>query len=263
MSNHYAPRDDFSLWTLFSGSSGNAVYLRAGTDAILIDVGCSARTTVEALARAGATPESLGGIFITHEHIDHVRGLPVFSRRCDAPIHAAEGSASYLGCPAARLTVHTPLFSADVGCIHLQSFPTPHDSHMSVGYLIDTPYYKIGLATDLGYLSDELMTALAACDALILESNYDLDLLERGKYPYALKCRIRSDHGHLSNNACAEALGTLTKEKVRHVLLAHLSEENNTPELAWRTSNTALEHCGKEDEVRLAVADRHVPTRLL
>lgn len=259
---HYTARDDLALWTLCSGSSGNAVYLRAGSSAVLIDVGCSARAACEAMQKIGADAP-LCGIFITHEHIDHIRGLPVLSRRCTTPIHATEGSAPFLGCGSARVTVHPPCFRVTAGEIEVTSFPTPHDSHMSVGYLLRTEDCTVGVATDIGHMTDEIMEQLADCDALIFESNHDIAMLERGSYPYPLKQRILSERGHLSNDACAASLAVLTRERVRHVMLAHLSEENNTPELAWRTSDAALEACGTANRVRLAVADRRFPTRLL
>lgn len=259
---HLTARDDFTLWTICSGSSGNAVYLRVGSSAVLVDVGCSARTACQFMQKAGEDLP-LCGIFITHEHIDHIRGLPVLSRRCNVPIHATEGSAPYIGCEKDRVTVHPPCFCASAGDIEVTSFPTPHDSHMSVGYLLRADGLTVGVATDIGHMTDEIMSMLTECDALILESNHDIAMLEHGSYPYPLKQRILSARGHLSNDACAAALVTLTRERVRHVMLAHLSEENNTPEIAWRTSDAALESCGTAHRVRLAVADRRFPTRLL
>ena len=206
----------FTFCPLFSGSSGNALYMGAGDTRILIDAGLSGRTVSDALNSIGVLPETLSGILVTHEHSDHVKGVGILSRKYHLPIYA-----------------------------NARTFSVPHDAADPVGYRVYFGACSAATATDMGYFSKTALDALSGVDILVLESNHDIDMLrENEHYTAALKSRILGRHGHLSNEACAEALWLLYRTGVRHAVLGHLSHENNTPELAMRTVCEAMQAHG-------------------
>ena len=239
--------------SLYSGSGGNSTFIRVGSDAILIDAGKSARALCRALTDIGESIENISAIFITHEHTDHVSALDVISKKHAMPIHITEQSAQRFderitpNC-FSKLFVHTIEFCEQIGSLTVRSFRTPHDSRMSVGYRIEffdgERQRAIGYATDIGYITDDIRKNLIGCDAVVIESNHDVDMLMNGPYPRDLKLRVASKRGHLSNCECAEFALELAQNGTRAFLLAHLSRENNEPCLAL-------------DEVRNAVAEFH------
>ena len=240
--------------TLYSGSSGNSVYISACGSAILIDAGKSARALCKALCEIGVELCDISAIFITHEHNDHVSALEVLAKKHKIPIHVMSKSAERFdklpqGALHENLVRHDAMFSEKVGALTVSSFRTPHDSRMSVGYRITFEDYEgchnIGLATDIGYVSDSVREGLCGCEAVVLESNHDPEMLMDGPYPYDLKLRIKSNRGHLSNPDSAELAAYIAQHGTKSFLLAHLSEENNEPHLAL-------------DEVTCAVSDRRV-----
>lgn len=252
--------EQFHVYSLFSGSRGNSIYIRYGNQSILIDAGKCAKTTRAMLCGIGGQEAFLRGIFVTHEHSDHIAGVRVLSKTVD--VHMTDGCAPFIECEESHRFVHPVLYTVGLGDMEISSFATPHDSHESVGYIVSMPHHRVGIATDLGVLPDSILECLCDCDTVVLESNHDEDRLLRGPYPYPLKQRILSERGHLSNRACAAGVQVLAKNGVQNILLAHLSEENNTPELAFRASDRVLDtipNC----RTRLAVADRTVPTRLI
>ena len=255
------------IFTLYSGSGGNSVYIRVADTAILIDAGKSARALCNALKAIGTDMSEIRAIFVTHDHHDHVSALEVLSKKHEIPIHMTDRSAEvfdrYPTSPVhARLVRHTPVFSERVGPLLVTSFPTPHDSRMSVGYRIEWECEgetrRIGVATDIGYVSDEIREGLCGCDAVVLESNHDVDMLMKGPYPYDLKQRIRSKRGHLSNHDSALFSAELAGKGTRAFLLAHLSEENNEPSLALEETERAISDPG----IRITVASPDEPTEL-
>ncbi len=238
---------------LYSGSGGNSVFIRAGENAILIDAGKSARALCNALCSIGESIDGIDAIFITHEHSDHVSALEVLAKKKDIPIHITEVSAKRFDTdPKAvihqRLQRHDVHFSVEVGNICVTSFRTPHDSRMSVGYRVELAdgegQLVLGLATDIGYVSEEIKENLLGCDAVIIESNHDRDMLMTGPYPRELKQRVASKRGHLSNAECAELATELAQNGTRAFMLAHLSEENNEPELAFDEVSRAVSGTG-------------------
>lgn len=254
--------------TLYSGSKGNAVYIQGGNTAILIDAGKSARRLCEALRQIGADIGEIAAVFVTHDHSDHISALETLCKRQDIPIHMTDRSAEvfdrYADCPVKkRLCRHSGQYSVTVGDLTVTSFPTPHDSRMSVGYRIELEdgegRHAIGVATDIGYVSDEVRQGLLGCEAVVLESNHDVDMLMKGSYPYELKKRIRSRRGHLSNEDSAALAAELEQAGTRAFLLAHLSEENNEPSLAWETAQNAL----SDPHTVLTVAAADCPTELI
>ncbi len=256
----------FRGYTLYSGSGGNAVYLSDGESAILIDCGKSARALCSALCEIGASIDEVAAIFITHEHTDHVSALEVLSKKRAIPIHITEPSAAALArknCPAAcrAFSVHPPKFTVRVGTMTVSSFLTPHDAQMSVGYVVSSEKTteRVAVATDMGFITNEIADELIGCQYVILESNHDMEMLLTGPYPLALKERIRSRRGHLSNEQCASLLPALARGGMRTLLLAHLSEENNAPELALRCAEETLAGTA----VAVSVASPLHPTKLI
>lgn len=251
-----------TAYTLASSSKGNSVFVSFGNDSLLIDAGISCKRIETTLKSLGADISKLGAIFITHEHSDHISGLPTISKKYGIPIHITEGSAremlrsaKYLP-TADHVTLHPPLFSASVGEISVKSFATPHDSVCSVGYVIKAGGETLALATDIGHISDEIRENLFGAESVILESNHDENMLLSGSYPYDLKRRILSDRGHLSNDNAADFAYSLATSGTKRIVLAHLSPENNIPALALETSLSKLRETGCE----VIVAEKDSPT---
>ena len=239
------------FYTLASGSSGNCALVRTGDTLLLIDAGISCRRIEQALKSLGLTLGDLTAILITHEHSDHISGLATLAKKCAAPICASRGAAAALSRPARTFSAGDTLeFS---GCT-VRSFSTSHDAADPVGYRIDAPDGSLGILTDTGYVTDAARTVLAGVDTLLLEANHDPETLQAGPYPYFLKRRILGDEGHLSNGAAAEFALCAVRSGTRDILLAHLSKENNTPELAEYAVARALQSAGLS--VRLSVAPR-------
>ena len=248
---------------LFSGSSGNAIY--AGCDAghLLVDAGVSGAKIETELQKIGLMPSLLDGILVTHEHIDHIRGVGVLSRKYDIPVYATEGTwaamEDKLG-EIARKNVRTFRGDEDfyLGGMNIQSFPIPHDAAEPVGYTIALGGARLSVATDIGRIQDCWLKAIAGSDAVVLESNYDPDMLKAGRYPYALKRRILGRHGHLANDDAGQAAVALVSRGTRQIVLGHLSQENNFPELAERSCISALLDAGIRpgEDMQLSIARR-------
>ena len=237
--------------TLYSGSGGNAAYFEVGGAKILIDAGKSCRTLVNSLHGVGVAVDDIDAIFITHEHSDHVSALETLTKKHKIPIHITKKSAErfaderYESIHECMIT-HEITFEVTLGDVRVRSFETPHDSRMSVGYRIDFSEngeeHSIGLATDIGYVTNTVAEALTGCEAVILESNHDIEMLKEGSYPADLKKRILSRGGHLSNPDSARFAAYLAEKGARKFILAHISAENNDP-------------CIVLDEFMSAVAD--------
>lgn len=246
------------FYTLASGSGGNCSLVCAGETVLLFDAGISCRRIEAALRALGLTLGDISAVFITHEHTDHVCGLKTFSKKCAAPIYAADGTARALPYPTvAAFPAGAVLAFAD--CT-VRSFPTSHDAADPVGYRVDAPDGALGLLTDTGFVTDAARDALVGVDTLLLEANHDVALLKNGSYPYYLKRRILGDEGHLSNDAAASFARFAVKHGTRDLLLAHLSKENNTPELAEYAVARALQSAGLS--VRLGVAPRETTSEV-
>lgn len=252
---------------LYSGSGGNATFIRVGGSSILIDAGKSARALCRALCEVGEDIANIDAIFVTHEHTDHVSALEVIAKKNAIPIHMTEGSAQRFDersspCLFSRLFLHSPEFCEQVGEMTVRSFCTPHDSRMSVGYRIEFELegksHAIGYATDIGYVSDAIRKNLGGCDAVVLESNHDTEMLMTGPYPQELKQRVASKRGHLSNCECAEFAAELAESGTRAFMFAHLSKENNEPCLVLDESGKILEPYG----VTVALAQPDAPCEL-
>ena len=255
---------NYSITSLYSGSKGNSVLIETDETKILIDAGKSARALCNTLAVIGKSIDKIDAIFITHEHTDHIGALEVLLKKHRIPVHIVGISANKLLMRSKDifegvLCLHTPIFTVTVGNMKISSFPTPHDSEYSVGYRIEIGESCIGYATDIGYVTDEIKNGLSGCESIVIECNHDEEMLMNGPYPYDLKLRIKSKRGHLSNKDCAEFVSNLCFIGTKNILLAHLSEENNDPELAFDEVWSAI----SDETVNLKVASQYQPVKLI
>ncbi|MDR3314415.1 MAG: MBL fold metallo-hydrolase [Oscillospiraceae bacterium] len=246
---------------LFSSSSGNCTYVGGADGGILVDAGVSAKRIREALDGIGVAPGRIGAVFVTHEHIDHISGLRVFCERTGVPVFATPGTLQALESAnvlTGKFGVSVlPEGGVEVNGLWVRGFKTSHDAAQSCGYRIETPGgATVAIATDTGCLTPETQAALRGCDLVMLESNHEVTMLQNGPYPYQLKRRILSDTGHLSNTVCAAFLRELLRSGTGRFYLAHLSKENNTPQLAYETARLALAEEGAKPglDFELAVA---------
>lgn len=236
--------------SLFSGSSGNCTYVGTSSGGLLIDVGVSARRISTALKERDIDPATIRAVLLTHEHSDHVSGLRVLCKQYGWPVIASEGTLDALteqGAvnPEQRLFLLPQGKRLAVAGMQITPFDTPHDSRQCYGYRIDSEDGRsLAMTTDLGYMPQTVMDTILGCQFLHIESNHDPDMLMNGDYPYWLKQRIRGQGGHLSNQDCAAVLPDLLQAGATRVVLAHLSEHNNTPEKAQECAETALSACG-------------------
>ena len=252
---------------LCSGSSGNASYLDAGGVRLLVDAGVTAKRMKELMDMIDVSPESLNAILVTHEHTDHVSGVGVLSRKYDIPVFAAaecwENMPSSIGEIAPKnMRVFEPDrdFYLRQLCVH--PFSTPHDAAHAVGYTFVNSGKKLSIMTDIGHVSSAMLEAVASSDLILLEANHDVDMLKAGSYPYPLKMRILSPRGHLCNEDAGLVLQKLYARGVKNAILGHLSQENNTPELALVTVQSVLESAGLLESMFVTVADRFQPCGL-
>ncbi len=257
--------------SLFSGSSGNAYYIGTSQRGLLFDAGVSCKRLTEAMQKRSLDPSMLLGVFVTHEHIDHVRGLQVFLKKYRIPLYTTEGTLRYLEDAGqlpedCEITVIRAGQTVSVDDFAITCFPTSHDAMESVGYRVTMKDGRVlSIATDLGYVSDEVRQAVFGSDLVVLESNYDLRMLQCGPYPYPLKQRISSHRGHLSNDDAAAFAAELVAKGTTRLVLAHLSEQNNHPQLAFESMRTALLEKGYEldRDYLLTVAPRHNPGEMI
>jgi len=228
---------------LGSGSSGNTTLVSDGTTHILVDVGLSGRETARRLRECGLEPDKISAIVISHEHGDHCRGVGPFAKNLDIPVFMTEAALACSGLALDSRKYHRigSGESFDINGILFTGFSVPHDAIDPLGFVIEKDGVKIGIVLDLGYLSNLVIERLKGCDGIILESNHDVEMLKVGPYPWALKQRVMSRRGHLSNDSVAQYLGNDFDGKAEHVVLAHLSKNNNLPELALLSAQRALE----------------------
>jgi phosphoribosyl 1,2-cyclic phosphodiesterase len=221
--------------SLGSGSRGNALLVEAGRTRVLLDCGFGPRELERRLARLGIAPDQLDAIVVSHEHGDHLGGVLPSARRHGLAVYLTHGT---LTAERAAPEVQALLNIIDsheafaVGDLAIQPYPVPHDAREPVQYVFSDGCVRLGVLTDAGTATPHIAAMLSACEALVLECNHDLDMLAAGAYPARLKQRIRSPYGHLDNQASAALLARLDNSRLRHLVAAHLSAENNTPALA-------------------------------
>ncbi len=233
--------------SLGSGSRGNALVVEAKRTRLLLDCGFGVRETIARLSRLGLQPEDIAGILITHEHTDHIGGAVKFARRYEIPVWLTHGTFKnhvHAGSLAdARLIDGHSVFQ--VGDIEVQPFPVPHDAREPVQFVFGNGSKRLGVLTDTGNSTPHIEAILSGCDAMVLECNHDPDMLRDGPYPPMLKWRVGGRFGHLDNGAAARLLAKLDNSRLQHMVAAHLSEKNNTPELA-RAALSQILGCAPE-----------------
>lgn len=231
--------------SFLSGSSGNSTFLTDGKNKILVDCGANGKYITTCLERIDVNPCEIDAMFISHSHRDHVIGAGIMSRRFNIPIYATSQTWEDMFSIVGKISTQNikeikSCESLMIGNIKVNPFDIPHDAPGALAYSFETDDMKMAIATDIGHISDEIVENLSGCDFVIIEANHDLKMLREGPYPYYLKRRILSDKGHLSNDDSAKLCVMLAKQGTKSFWLGHLSNENNTPELAYNTIRDAL-----------------------
>lgn len=245
-----------------SGSGGNSVYIEADGKRILIDAGLSEKKLSQRIAHIDRSLNGLDAVFATHEHSDHIRGMGPLLRKHQLQLFTTEGTFKQASPSMGKLPGFNPIRAGqpvEFGELVVEPYATPHDAEESVAFVIHYRGLRLGLATDLGRVTQEVTNKLQNLDALLIESNHDVDMLDAGPYPWVTKRRIKSDVGHLSNEACGEMLSSVKHSGLRLVVLMHMSETNNHPELARITAQQAL----GEDSPKMIIAEQNHPTPLM
>lgn len=244
------------MTSLNSGSNGNCYYVGNADEAILVDAGISCKETEIRMLRLGLSMHKVKAIFISHEHSDHIKGLAVLSKKYNLPVYITAGTRRN-----SKLNLHEPLvcsFSSHetvtIGDLRITCFPKVHDAAEPHSFMVSCGETNVGIFTDLGVVCEQLTHHFRQCHAAFLEANYDEELLHNGKYPYFLKRRISGGTGHLSNRQALELFISARSSNLSHLLLSHLSKDNNDPELVEYMFN---QHAG---QTAIVIASRHMET---
>ena len=249
--------------SLFSSSKGNSLLFESEDTNILIDAGLPAKSIENELKKAGKTLSDIDAVLITHEHTDHIKGAGVISRRYDTPLFMTKGSAGMVKRRVGPIDEENINYVYDnipfnIKNIEITPFDIPHDSVEPVGYIINAGKVKIGIATDMGMIMEDVVKKLGECKVVFLESNHDIDMLKNGRYPIDLKKRILSPLGHLSNEASGNIISKIVQNKTEIISLGHLSEENNLPSIALKTVKEITKSFNIKEgrDYKLNMADR-------
>lgn len=257
------------FFSISSGSSGNCYYIGASGRGLIIDAGISCKAAVSAMEQKNIDISTIDGVLITHEHNDHIKGLLPLLKKIKCPLYASKPTLDYIKeNTAIPENIKTCEISEEtgIGCFKVKPFHTSHDAVFSVGYRFHTPDGRvITHATDLGYISEDVAKNLSGSDMVILESNYDENMLKNSFYPAYLKKRIKSDEGHLSNNDCAKEALELIKKGTTRFMLAHLSKNNNDPKLAYGATKKIFDENGFVEgrDYALYVAEEKNPGEMI
>lgn len=242
--------------SLNSGSNGNCYYIGNDDDAVLIDAGLSCRETERRMKRVGLSMDKVRAIFISHEHGDHIRGLQVMAKRYYLPVYISAPTLSYTRMPPEMALVRD--YKVDdtvrIGNMTITAFLKRHDAADPYSFVVEQNDVRVGVFTDIGSVCESLTYHFSRCHAAFLEANYDVQMLENGRYPYHLKRRITGGHGHLSNVEALELFRNSRPDYMSHLLLAHLSQDNNAPELVQQLFESEARG------VHISVASRYEPT---
>ena len=255
--------------SLYSGSSGNSLYVESEHSKILVDTGVSAKKILEALTSIDVQIDKIDAILVTHEHTDHVQSLGTISKKYDIPVYANKKTWDSMENQKNKISVSNQKHfnnceDFEIGDLKIYPFDTPHDAANSCGFNIINQNQKLSIATDLGHINTKILDCLEGSQFLMLEANYDPEVLKCCSYPYQLKTRIASENGHLSNSLAGKTIAHLINSGLNSVILGHLSKESNFPELAYKTVLEELENYNySNDTVKLSVASRFNPTPLI
>lgn len=258
------------LASISSGSKGNCILVNNESTSILVDAGISKKRIEEGLDSFGKKPEEIDGIVITHEHSDHIKGLGVFLRKYKIPVYGTEKTIEYILNSSTVGNVDTDLFYVvkpendfSIGDIELMPVHISHDAVDPVCYRFSAGQKSCAVVTDLGEYDQRIVAYMQKLNAILIESNHDIGMLQTGPYPYHLKQRIWGNKGHLSNETCGRLLNDLISDKLSHIILGHLSEENNYPDLAYEAVRNEINFCDNDfyaDDFNIKVARQSMPS---
>mgnify|MGYP003371113959 FL=1 len=252
----------FNFCSLYSGSSGNCLFIQTSNTKILIDAGESSKKISNALSSINIDPNNIDAILITHEHSDHVKGLGTFSKKYDIPVYAnsktwdamSEQSSKISDKNIKKFTIEE---NFEIGDLKIHPFKIPHDAANPCGFNIFYNNQKLSIATDIGHMTASIARKLEDSSFILLESNYDPQILKCSSYPYTLKQRIAGPNGHLPNIDAGKTISYLMNSGLKEVMLGHLSKENNFPELAYQTVVNELISANKDSsKIKISIADR-------
>lgn len=255
--------------SLYSGSSGNCLFVDSNNTKILIDCGTSGKKITTALASINSSIEEIDAILVTHEHSDHIQSLGLISNKYNIPVYANFETWNAMESQKKKISENNiNIFENDkdfyLKDLTIHPFSTPHDAANPCGFNIHNGKRKLSIATDLGHMDNEILENLKDSSFLLLESNYDPEILKLSKYPYSLKERIFGPKGHLSNLTAGKTISTLINKNLKSVMLGHLSKENNFPELAYQTVlNELIESNVDTNTISLNVASRNAPSNII
>ena len=259
----------FNFCSLYSGSSGNSLLVETSNTKILIDAGESSKKIACALSAMNIEPSSINAILVTHEHSDHIKGLGTFSKKYNVPVFANSKTWDAMPEQFSKITSEniknfTIEENFEIGDLKIHPFKIPHDAANPCGFNIMYNNQKISIATDIGHMTKSIVNKLDGSSFILLESNYDPEILKSGKYPYYLKTRILGPNGHLPNEMAGKTIAYLLKGSLKEVMLGHLSKENNFPELAYQTVIEELISSNfDENSIRVSVANRNEPSKIV
>lgn len=244
--------------SIASGSNGNCYYVAKENDAVLIDIGINTKHIELRMAKLGLNPSTIKAIFITHEHRDHIRGLAVFCKRYQIPVYITAGSykGSRLQLPPPLVNIIPTNAQVQIGQLKILGVPKYHDAKEPCSFVVTDGKTNVAIMTDLGRTCDNVKHVVQHSDVLLLESNYDEDMLEQGRYSYYLKNRIRGGWGHISNKTALELFLRHRTSRLKHLILGHLSAENNTVDKVW---DTFAPYCR---QIKLSIASRYEESEL-
>lgn len=261
------------FFSVASGSSGNCICLGSDQCHVMIDAGISGKRIEEGMNTYDYTTSDMDGVLITHEHSDHIQGLGVVARKYGLPIYATKGTADAILQSSSVGKIDPSLFHVIeagktffIGNLEIYPMSISHDAADPVAYLVSDGRHRVGVVTDLGYYDADIVSHMEGLDALLLEANHDIHMLQVGAYPYPLKQRILGERGHLSNETSGQLLGQILHDGMQHILLGHLSKENNYDELAYETVRLEIslgDNPYRGNDFLIEVAKRDRPSSLI
>lgn len=256
----------FKFCSLYSGSSGNSLFIQTSNTKILVDAGESAKKISEALSLIDVNPNDLDAILVTHEHSDHIKGLGTFSKKYDIPVYANLKTWDSMPEQSSKISDNNKKFfniseKFEIGDLKIEAFEIPHDAANPCGFNFFNNNQKMSIATDIGHMTSSIIHKLEDSSFVFLEANYDPNILKYSKYPYSLKERIAGPNGHLPNSDAGKTISYLMNSGLKKAMLGHLSKENNFPELAYKTViEELMENHFNENSININIANRFAPS---